>query len=146
MSLDIWPDVTKQQISTSMHLTAECLFVFPFGRCRLGFSLSFLNKLTPPYLILFRLQRNSRELFASLQVRHWIHTWYTLSFSCSIKMVRYFILCLCMCVFCSQAGPSLVADLRRTSWQLRKGRHPSLYPAFPLEVFQVASFLLFSPQ
>ena len=106
--------MTKQQISTSMHLTAECLFVFPFGRCRLGFSLSFLNKLTPPYLILFRLQRNSRELFASLQVRHWIHTWYTLSFSCSIKMVRYFILCVCVCVFCSQAGPSLVADLRRT--------------------------------
>ena len=122
-----------------MHLTAERLF-FPFGRCRLGFSLSFLNKLTPPYLILFRLQRNSRELFASLQVRHWIHTWYTLSFSCSIKMVRYFILC--VCVFCSQASPSLVADLRRTSRQLRKGRHPSLYPAFPLEVFQVASFLL----
>ena len=27
---------------------------------------------------------------------------------------------------------------------LRKGSHPSLYPAFLLEVFQMASFLLFS--
>ena len=40
----------------------------------------------------------------------------------------------------------MVLDLRYASWPLRKSCHPSLYPAFPLEVFQVVSFLVFFPQ
>ena len=37
----------------------------------------------------------------------------------------------------------MVVDLRHASWPLRKRCHPSLYPAFPLDIFQVVSFLVF---
>ena len=40
----------------------------------------------------------------------------------------------------------LRSDWERVCAPPRKGRHPSLYPAFPLEVFQVVSFLLFFPK
>ena len=50
---------------------------------------------------------------------------------------------------CATIGRSflIVPDLKYVSWPLTKGTHPTLYPAFQLmDVFQVASFLLLSPQ
>ena len=46
----------------------------------------------------------------------------------------------CVCASFLPTGRSyrIVLDLRRTFWPLNKGRHPLLYPAFPLEFFQVA--------
>ena len=45
---------------------------------------------------------------------------------------------LCVCVLPTSRSILIVPNLRYI-YLLRKGRHPSLYPAFPLEVFQVAS-------
>ena len=50
----------------------------------------------------------------------------------------------CVCVLPTGRSFLIVPDLRRTSWPLSNGCHPSLYLAFPLEVSQVASFLSFS--
>ena len=52
----------------------------------------------------------------------------------------------CVCVLPTGMSFLIVPDLRHASWPLRKSCHPSLYPAFPLEVFEVASFLSLSPQ
>ena len=52
----------------------------------------------------------------------------------------------CVCVLPTGVSFLIVPDLRHASWPLRKGCHPSLYPAFPLEVLHVASFLSFFPQ
>ena len=51
-----------------------------------------------------------------------------------------------VCILPTGRSFLIVLDLRRASWPLLKGCHPLLYPAFPLEVFQVVSFLLFFPQ
>ena len=51
-----------------------------------------------------------------------------------------------VCILPTGRSFLIVLDLRRAFWPLRKGCHPLLYPAFPLEVFQVVSFLLFCPQ
>lgn len=40
-------------------------------------------------------------------------------------------LCVCVCVLPSGRSFLLAADLRRASWPPGKGRHPSLYLAFP---------------
>ena len=51
-----------------------------------------------------------------------------------------------VCILPTGRSFLIVLDPRRAFWPLLKGCHPLLYPAFPLEVFQVVSFLLFSPQ
>ena len=50
-------------------------------------------------------------------------------------------LCVCACVCFLPTGRSyrIVIDLRRAFWPLNKSHDPLLSPAFPLEVFQVAS-------
>ena len=51
-----------------------------------------------------------------------------------------------VCILPTGRSFPIVLDLRRASWPLLKDYHPLLYPAFPHEVFQVVSFLLFFPQ
>ena len=50
------------------------------------------------------------------------------------------------CVLPTGSSFLIVLDLRHASWPQRKGCHPSLYPALPLEVYLVTPFLLFFPR
>ena len=81
-------------------------------------------------------------IWAQTAVNPWWVNWIwsgSLIFRAEVRRV-------CVCVLPTGRSFLIVPDLRHTSWPLRKGCHPSLYLAFPLEVFQVTSFLSFSPQ
>ena len=137
--------MTNQQISTSMHLTAECFFVFFFllGVVALvSLSASYtINKLTPLffYFVLFAEEFQRAVCISTGQTLdpYVVHTVFQL-FDKDGEISHT----MCACVLCTgRSFLSCFSALARLYYLAIKTAMLRR-----LEVFQMASFLLFSPQ